>query len=51
LWAKVMAARFPDTYSERNKVELTGKDGNPMEIDHFNTALENLLNVVEKKLG
>ena len=51
LWAKVMAARFPETYSERNKVELTGKDGKAMEIDHFNSALEGLLDIVEKKLG
>ena len=46
-----MAARFPETYSERNKVELTGKDGKAMEIDHFNSALEGLLDIVEKKLG
>lgn len=30
LWAKSMPARFPDDYSERSKVELTGKDGGPI---------------------
>lgn len=31
LWAKSMPARFPDDYSERSKVELTGKGGGPIE--------------------
>jgi hypothetical protein len=51
LWAKIMAARFPESYSDRSKVELTGKDGGALEIDHFNSALEGLLDIVEKKLS
>lgn len=27
LWAKQVSARFPDDYTERQKKELTGKDG------------------------
>jgi transposase-like protein len=27
VWAKSMSCRFPDDYSDKNKVELTGKDG------------------------
>ena len=31
LYAKSMAARFPDDWRDSNKVELTGKDGGPMQ--------------------
>lgn len=31
LWAKSMSARFPDDYTERQKREVTGKDGGPVE--------------------
>jgi hypothetical protein len=31
LWAKSMSARFPDDYTERQKREITGKDGGPVE--------------------
>lgn len=31
LWSRSMAARFPDDYRESNKVELTGKNGGPMQ--------------------
>lgn len=27
VWAKSMSCRFPDDYSDKNKVELTGKEG------------------------
>ena len=27
LWSRSMAARFPDDYTERQKKEMTGKDG------------------------
>lgn len=30
LWAKSMAARFPDDYTDRNKTELTGAGGGPL---------------------
>lgn len=32
-WAKSMSARFPDEYSDRSKLELTGKGGGPIEMD------------------
>jgi hypothetical protein len=51
LWAKVMAARFPDSYSDRNRVELTGKDGGAVEVDHYNEALSEVLALMEKKFA
>lgn len=51
MWSRSMAARFPKKYSDRSKVELTGKDGGAVEIDHINHALEDLLGTLEKKLG
>ena len=41
----------PKKYGDVNKVELTGKDGGAVEIDHINHALEDLLGTLEKKLG
>ena len=41
----------PKKYGDVNKVELTGKDGGAVEVDHFNAALEDLLVTLEKKLG
>lgn len=32
LWAKQVSARFPDDYTERQKREITGKDGGPIAI-------------------
>jgi hypothetical protein len=34
LWSRSMAARFPDDYTERQKRELTGKDGGPVQQIH-----------------
>lgn len=34
LWSRSMAARFPDDYTERQKREVTGKDGGPVEQTH-----------------
>jgi len=31
LWGRSMAARFPDDYTERQKREITGRDGGPIE--------------------
>lgn len=48
LWARSMSARFPAKYSDRTKVEVTGKDGGAIEVDHvhdFSKALlDDLLN-------
>lgn len=32
LWSRSMAARFPEDYTERQKRELTGRDGGPVAI-------------------
>lgn len=34
LWAKSVSARFPDDYTERQKRELTGANGGPVEQVH-----------------
>lgn len=34
LWSRSMAARFPEDYTERQKREVTGKDGGPVEQVH-----------------
>lgn len=34
LWSRSMAARFPDDYTERQKRELTGANGGPVEKVH-----------------
>jgi hypothetical protein len=42
LWSRSMAARFPREYRDNAKVEIVGKDGGPIEVDHvhdFSTAL------------
>lgn len=48
LWSRSMAARFPRDYSDRAKLEVTGKDGGAIEVDHvhdFSKALlDDLLN-------
>jgi len=33
VYNKIMAARFPAKYSERSKVELTGADGAPIQLE------------------
>lgn len=41
----------PKKYGDHAKLELTGKDGGSIELDHYNAALEDLLVTLEKKLG
>jgi hypothetical protein len=52
LWSRSMSARFPGDYSERAKVEVTGKDDGPIEVDHIHdfskTLLDDLLGVRQK---
>lgn len=47
LWSRSMAARFPKKYRENSKVEVTGKDDKPIQVDvihDFSQALvEDLL--------
>jgi hypothetical protein len=35
VWSRSMAARFPDDWRESKGVELTGKDGGPVQVDGF----------------
>jgi hypothetical protein len=41
----------PKKYGDLSKLELTGRDGGSIEVDHYNAALEDLLVTLEKKLG
>lgn len=34
LWSRSMAARFPDDYTERQKREVTGANGGPVQQTH-----------------
>ena len=47
LWAKIMAARFPATYRENQKVELSGT----VDINHANEAMEQFLATLDKKVA
>lgn len=43
LWSRSMAARFPREYRENSKVEVTGKNDGPIEIDHVHDFSQTLL--------
>jgi hypothetical protein len=43
LWSRSMAARFPREYRENAKVEVTGKDDGPIEVDHIHDFSKSLL--------
>ena len=47
LWSRSMSARFPLEYSEKSRVELTGANGNPIEL---NTNLDFTQNLVDDLL-
>lgn len=38
VWARSMAARFPGDYSERQKLELTGANGGPIQLSETERA-------------
>jgi len=38
-----MAARFPEQYRENSKVEVTGKNDGPIEVDMIHDFSQNLL--------
>lgn len=44
LWSRSMAARFPTKYRENNKVELTGKNDGPVQVDHVHDFAQSLMN-------
>lgn len=43
LWSRSMAARFPEQYRDNSKVEVTGKNDGPIEVDHVHDFTGNLL--------
>ena len=44
VYNKIMAARFPAKYSERNKVELTGADGGAVKVESTHSIAQEILN-------
>lgn len=44
LWARSMSARFPKKYRENTKVEVTGKEGKPIEVDVVHDFAQDLVN-------
>lgn len=44
LWSRSMAARFPEQYRENSKVELTGKNDGPVQVEHTHDFTGELLN-------
>jgi len=43
LWSRSMAARFPEQYRENSKMEVTGRNEGPIEIDHMHDFTGHLL--------
>lgn len=43
LWSRSIAARFPAKYRENAKLELTGKDGGPVQLDIVHDFSQGLL--------
>ena len=50
VYNKIMAARFPSKYSERNKVELSGENGGAIQIEHSNSIGEEILSEILSSL-
>jgi len=43
LWSRSMAARFPKKYRENSKVEVTGKDDKPIQVDVLHDFSQSLV--------
>ena len=43
LWSRSMAARFPDQYRENSKLEVTGKNDGPIQVDMVHDFSQDLL--------
>jgi len=43
VYNRIMAARFPSKYSERNKVELTGADGGAVKVESTHSIAQEIL--------
>jgi len=43
LWSRSMSARFPDQYRENSKLEVTGKNDGPIQVDMVHDFSQDLL--------
>ena len=43
LWGRSVAARFPVKYRENNKVEVTGRNDGPIQVDHVHDFATQLM--------
>jgi len=43
LWSRSMSARFPDQYRENSKLEVTGKNDGPIQVDMVHDFSQALL--------
>lgn len=43
LWSRSMAARFPKKYRENSKIEVTGKDEKPIQVDVIHDFSQSLV--------
>ena len=43
LWSRSMAARFPKKYRENSKIEVTGKDDKPIQVDVIHDFSQSLV--------
>jgi hypothetical protein len=50
VYNKIMAARFPQKYSERNKIELTGNNGGAIQVQTSHSIAQEILNDIQNDL-
>lgn len=50
VYNKIMAARFPQKYSERNKIELTGNNGGAIQVQSMHSVAQEILAELQNDL-
>ena len=50
VYNKIMAARFPHKYSERNKIELTGANGGAVKLETSHSIAQEILKDIQSDL-
>jgi transposase len=50
VYNKIMAARFPHKYSERNKIELTGNNGGAIQVQSMHSIAQEILTDLQNDL-
>ena len=50
VYNRIMAARFPQKYSERNKIELTGNNGGAIQVQTSHSIAQEILNDIQNDL-